>query len=127
MITVDEAARRSVPVLAVPGLPGTRGAEGTNQLIYDGCQLVRDHVDVLVHLGLLARPCISPDARSRPAPADQQVLDLIGGEPADLESVVAGTGWSIAEAMAALTRLEDGGHLERVGPWYQPVPPAASR
>ncbi|HEX9260804.1 MAG TPA: DNA-processing protein DprA, partial [Acidimicrobiales bacterium] len=122
LITVEEAERRCVPVLAVPGFPGTRAAEGTNQLIYDGCQMVRDHVDVLVALGLAARPALAPDRRPPPAPADQLVLDLFGGEALDLEAVIAATGTSLGEAAATLARLEDSGHLERVGAWYQPVP-----
>ncbi len=57
---VEAAARRSVPVCAVPGSVRSRASDGTNQLLVDGCTPVRDATDVLVAL-YLAR-----EARGRP-------------------------------------------------------------
>ena len=58
--TVEAAARRSVPVCAVPGSVRSRASDGTNQLLVDGCTPVRDATDVLVAL-YLAR-----ESRGRP-------------------------------------------------------------
>ncbi len=47
-VIVDAAARRSVPVCAVPGSVRSRASDVTNQLVVDGCAPVRDATDVLV-------------------------------------------------------------------------------
>jgi len=46
--TVEAAARRSIPVCAVPGSVRSRPSDGTNQLLVDGCTPVRDATDILV-------------------------------------------------------------------------------
>lgn len=56
LLTVDEAAARSVDVLAVPGSVLSRSCEGTNQLLMDGCAPVRFASDVLDHLGISVLP-----------------------------------------------------------------------
>ena len=50
--TVDAAARRSIPVCAVPGSVMSRASDGTNALLVDGCIPVRDAADVLVAVSL---------------------------------------------------------------------------
>jgi len=50
--TVDAAARRSIPVCAVPGSVMSRASDGTNALLVDGCIPVRDAADVLVAVAL---------------------------------------------------------------------------
>ncbi len=45
--TVEAAARRSIPVCAVPGSVHSRASDGTNQLLFDGCSPARDATDVL--------------------------------------------------------------------------------
>jgi len=52
MLTVEQAIRRGIPVMAVPGSIRNQAADGTNQLIADGCQPVRDVDDILVALDL---------------------------------------------------------------------------
>lgn len=52
LLTVEQALRRDVEVMAVPGSVRNRAAEGTNQLLVDGCAPARDVADVLVSLGL---------------------------------------------------------------------------
>ena len=51
-MTVEQALRRDVQVMAVPGSVRNKAACGTNQLLVDGCAPVRDVTDVLVALGL---------------------------------------------------------------------------
>jgi DNA processing protein len=52
LYTADAAARRSIPVCAVPGSVRSRASEGTNALLVDGCIPVRDATDVLVAISL---------------------------------------------------------------------------
>ena len=50
--TVEAAARRGIPVAAVPGSVRSRASDGTNGLLVDGCIPVRDATDVLVAISL---------------------------------------------------------------------------
>lgn len=52
LLTVDQALRRDLEVMAVPGSVRNKAAGGTNQLLVDGCAPARDVTDVLVALGL---------------------------------------------------------------------------
>jgi DNA processing protein len=52
LYTAEAAARRSVPVCAVPGSVRSRASDGTNALLVDGCTPVRDATDVLVAVSL---------------------------------------------------------------------------
>jgi DNA processing protein len=52
LYTVEAAARRSIPVCAVPGSVRSRASDGTNALLVDGCAPIRDVDDVLVALAL---------------------------------------------------------------------------
>jgi DNA processing protein len=69
--TVEAAARRSIPVCAVPGSVLSRASDGTNQLLFDGCSPARDATDVLaaVYLARAAagRP-LEPLAPDRSGP-----------------------------------------------------------
>jgi predicted Rossmann fold nucleotide-binding protein DprA/Smf involved in DNA uptake len=53
LYTADAAARRSIPVCAVPGSVHSRASAGSNALLVDGCIPVRDADDVMVALGLV--------------------------------------------------------------------------
>jgi len=63
MLTVEQAIRRGVPVMAVPGSIRNQAADGTNQLIADGCQPVRDVDDILMALGLASADTAERHAR----------------------------------------------------------------
>ena len=65
LYTVDAAARRGIPVAAVPGSVRSRASEGTNGLLVDGCIPVRDATDVMVAISL------ARSGRDAPAPAQQ--------------------------------------------------------
>lgn len=65
MHTVQAAARRGVPVGAVPGSVRSPASAGTNALLADGCFVVRDTPDVLVAVGLATASSTSP---MRPVP-----------------------------------------------------------
>jgi DNA processing protein len=65
LYTADAAARRSIPVCAVPGSVRSRASDGTNGLLVDGCTPVRDAADVLVAVSLARAGAeeLHPDAR----------------------------------------------------------------
>ncbi|HWE70207.1 MAG TPA: DNA-processing protein DprA [Acidimicrobiales bacterium] len=65
LYTVEAAARRGIPVAAVPGSVRSRASDGTNGLLVDGCIPVRDADDVLVAISL------SRSGRPDPAPAPE--------------------------------------------------------
>lgn len=65
LYTVDAAARRGIPVAAVPGSVRSRASEGTNGLLVDGCIPVRDATDVMVAISL------ARSGRDAPAPAQR--------------------------------------------------------
>jgi DNA processing protein len=124
LVTVDAAERRGIPVLAVPGSPRNRAAEGTNRLIVDGATPVLDVTDVLVALGLSSgRLTRAPaDDRLPPEGDDAAVLELFGDQPLDLERVLATSGLTLTESALALARLEGTGWLLRTGGWFERAP-----
>ncbi len=81
MHTVQAAARRGVPVGAVPGSIRSPASAGTNALLADGCFVVRDASDVMVAVSLataattaapLGLPGVSaPEVASPAVPARQ--------------------------------------------------------
>jgi DNA processing protein len=75
MYTADAAARRSIPVCAVPGSVHSRASDGTNALLVDGCTPVRDAADVLTAVAL-ARAGVEGPVRGRRAGR------TLSGEPA---------------------------------------------
>jgi DNA processing protein len=62
LTTAEAAARRGIPVGAVPGSVKSRASEGTNGLLVDGCIPIRDATDVLVAVSL------AHSGRMAPAP-----------------------------------------------------------
>jgi DNA processing protein len=63
LYTAEAAARRSIPVCAVPGSVRSPASAGTNGILVDGCTPVRDVDDVLTAVAL------SRCGRDAPAPA----------------------------------------------------------
>src|SRR5690606_11406094 len=83
--TVDEADRRGVEVMAVPGSVRNPAAAGTNELLAEGCPPACSADDVLVALGLTAaRRSSGSDRRALPSPDDRRVLDAVGWQPVTL-------------------------------------------
>lgn len=120
MHTVDEAERRDVDVLAVPGPVTSPVSRGTNQLLADGATVARDATDVLVKLGLgpgVRRSTV--ERRPAPTPSDQQVLDAFDWQPAVIDHLALRTGLAVDEVALALDRLEQHGWIERSGGWFE--------
>jgi DNA processing protein len=123
LLTVSEAQQRGVPVMAVPGSVRSPASEGTNLLLVDGAPPAVDALDVLVALGLEARPARRGrrDRRPPPEPGDRTMLELFGTDALTLEVVVLRSGRPLPEVAVALGRLEAGGWLSRSGAWFEAV------
>ena len=121
--TVDEADRRAVDVLAVPGSVRNPAAAGTNELLAEGRAPVCSVDDVLVALGLGAggRRQGSADRRPPPEAADRTVLEAVGWQPATLDHLILRTGLDLGRLAPALDRLCSSGWVARHGGWYERV------
>lgn len=120
MHTVDEAARRGVDLMAVPGPVTSPVSRGTNRLLTEGAAVARDATDVLVHLGMGAgsrRTAI--EQRPPPRPEDRDVLEAFDWQPAVIDQLALRTGRPLAELVVALDRLEADGWIERRGGWFE--------
>jgi DNA processing protein len=121
--TVDEADRRAIDVLAVPGSVRNPAAAGTNELLAEGRAPVCSVDDVLVALGLGAgrRGGPSADRRAQPEATDRPVLEAVGWQPATLDHLVLRTGLDLGRLALALDRLCAAGWVARHGGWYERV------
>ncbi|MFM8563126.1 MAG: DNA-processing protein DprA [Acidimicrobiia bacterium] len=124
LITVREAMRRGVTVMAVPGSTGTRAADGTNLLIRDGAHVVIDTADVLTVLGLSTDRIAAPfDSRPRPTGVDALVFDVLGAEPSTLDDIAGAArrrhDLSLTDTAVALGRLESTGWVMCTSGWFE--------
>ena len=122
MHTVEEAIRREVTVMAVPGSVRNPAAAGTNLLLSEGCAPACCTDDVLVALGLATAGgtggTLEPDRRSDLAsldPLQQRLLDLLDDGPVSLDSLVARAAADAKAVLVATDGLERLGLLARDG------------
>jgi len=125
LITARLANEQGREVFAIPGSIHSPLAKGCHALIKQGAKLVESAQDVLEELRW---PTRAPDARPRQgqeAPRDpraRRVLDALGGDPCDSDTLAARSGLNAAELLALLTQLEldgdvallPGGLIQRV-------------
>ncbi|HET6775288.1 MAG TPA: DNA-processing protein DprA [Acidimicrobiales bacterium] len=122
MHTVDEADRRGIDVMAVPGSVRAPASAGTNGLLAEGRAPVCSADDVLVALGMRPAGRRSRDeTRRRPDTGDVPVLDAVGWQPATLDQIGVRTGHDLAVLAPALDRLCESGWVARRGGWYERV------
>ncbi len=130
--TVEAAARRGVPVGAVPGSVRSSASRGTNGLLVDGCTPIRDVDDVLTALALVrgGRP-VEP---SGPVPTvggppsdrgvaglrhfEKAVWDVLDDTPTTVETVLLRTGLSLASVGLAVGGLEERGLVVAGAGWW---------
>ena len=123
MITVDEAQKRDVTVLAVPGSPRNIASNGTNQLIQQGCLPIIGAKDVLVALGLDNRRAQENfyDPRARLCQSDQNLVSMMAGAPFTLDSFVIHSDLATIDAAVALGRLEALGWVVENSGWWEVI------
>ncbi|MCX6536266.1 MAG: DNA-protecting protein DprA [Actinobacteria bacterium] len=123
MITVDEAQKRDVTVLAVPGSPRNVASNGTNQLIQQGCLPIIGAQDVLVALGLDNRRAQENiyDPRVRLSSSDQNLVSMMAGSPFTLDNFVLTSRLSTIDAAVSLGRLEALGWVVENAGWWEVI------
>lgn len=113
LLTVDEAVRRGVDVMAVPGSVKNGAAAGTNQLLVDGCAPVRGADDVLMALGLATIDSATRRSGERPSPSGDTgtVFAAIDDGPTSVDEIVDYSGFDLGVVYLALERLMTSGHI----------------
>lgn len=122
LITARLAAEQGREVFAIPGSIHSPLAKGCHALIKQGAKLAENARDILEELRLQAPAPSTPgedsgiDARSR------ALLDALGHDPCDPDTLAARCGLSAAEIAALLTQLELEGRIAPLpGGLYQRV------
>lgn len=120
MYTVDAAAERDRPVMAVPGPITSAASVGTNRLLAEGCAPVCEVDDILTALG---EPAGAHAVAAGPAPPshalDRRVLDELTVGPRALDELVLRTGGGLSELASALGRLQLAGWVVETGGWWE--------
>jgi DNA processing protein len=111
LITARQAAEQGRSIFAVPGRIDSPASQGTHRLIRDGARLVEGVEDVLQEFEFLlpaAKHDMSAGSQRRPAasPDEQRILDLLGEEETDVDSVIRSSGLAPARVNALLIGLE---------------------
>ena len=120
MITVREAEKRSVTVMAVPGPPATPPCEGTNALLVDGCAPVTCTDDVLAVLGIdHSRSQSSRDHRVPPADDDALLLSAMGRTPRTIDEIALLSGRHVLDVAVVLGRLEQSEWVAQASGWWE--------
>lgn len=131
MITVDEALKRDVPVMAVPGPVDLPVSAGTNQLLRDGALVMAEIHDVLATLGLQTIVPIIRDRRPEPDGRDREVLAIFhDAGPLTFDMIVgrltsnrvAPHGTTMTECALSLGRLEAQGWIVAESGWFEMLP-----
>ena len=120
MITVREAEKRAVTVMAVPGPPATPPCEGTNALLVDGCAPVTCVDDVLAVLGIdHSRAWAAPDHRTVPVGDDALLLASMGRIPCTIDELALLSGRDVLDVAVALGRLEQMEWVAHSSGWWE--------
>lgn len=120
MITVEEALKRGITVMAVPGAPHNSTSAGTNLLLSQGASPVCDAMDVFVALGLdHQRHRAYRDTRVPPSPDDQLVLEALLGQPLTFDQLVRQLDLPIQEVAVRIGHLETQGWVTANAGWWE--------
>ena len=112
LISARLAGEQGREVFAVPGSIYNPMTRGCHRLIRDGATLVEEPADITRELGsLLSFACAAPDrprAAPQPAldPAEERLLEALGFDPVDADTLVSRTGLTIDRVSSMLTNLE---------------------
>jgi DNA processing protein len=118
--TVEAAIERGTPVMAVPGSVRSPASAGTNALLSEGCQPVRDAVDVLTALDLeRTGRDVSPPSRLSLDEDVAAVLRAVDWQPTHTDEVLRRTGMALEEVAVNLARLEESGLVRAGDAWWE--------
>ncbi len=109
--TASQALELGRVVAAVPGPIDSDQSRGSNQLLRDGAVLISSADDALTLLGLSV-PVAARESTPLLPDTEQKVWDATDRGFADMDSLPARTGLTMAECLAAITSLEILGLVE---------------
>ncbi len=127
LITADFALEQGREVFAVPGSVHNPLSRGCHQLIREGALLTERVADIVDAIGGLLgymagdepREPESPGPRGAEEPGQQAVLQALGFDPMDFDTLAARLDLPVPELSAALVALEMQGLVEQTGDRYQ--------
>ena len=120
MLTVNEAIKRGITVMAVPGSPHVKPSEGTNNLLRDGCAPVMCVDDVLMALGLdTQRLDGCNEVRPILDAHHLRIIDVVRGMPCTTDEVSLLTGLPLISCAVSLGRLEQQGWVAHSDGWWE--------
>ena len=111
LITARYALEQGREVFAIPGSIHSPFSKGCHLLIKQGAKLVESTADILDELGI-PHPAESMDTAGSVRHPD--ILDALGHDPADLDSICARSGLTAERASAMLLELELDGVVARL-------------
>jgi DNA processing protein len=105
LITARQAADQGREVFAIPGSIHSPVARGCHQLIKQGAKLVESAADVLDELGM-SMPRSTPLVTPHKSLLQEELLQHMGYEPCEVDSLVARSGLTAEGVSAMLLKLE---------------------
>ncbi|MDO8291319.1 MAG: DNA-processing protein DprA [Gallionella sp.] len=124
LITARLALEQGRDVFAVPGSIHSPQSKGCHALLKQGAKLVETAQDILEELGgLLVTPAPNPATQGIDIQGtDYALLDHLGFDPVDVDTLRTRSGLTIAELSAMLLTLELSGHISTIpGGLYQRI------
>jgi len=106
LITARFAAEQGREVFAIPGSIHSPLAKGSHALIKQGAKLVESARDILEELRMGAPSAPAPAPVVVTDPRALRLLEVLGREPCDLDTLVARSELPVSEIGALLTQLE---------------------
>jgi DNA processing protein len=108
--------------MAVPGSVRSPASEGTNALLADGCQPVRDVDDVLAALALERAGCVASGRASRRpdlTPEEGAVFSALDWQPTATDDVMRRAGMDLEAVAVTLHQLEELGLVRGGDGWWE--------
>ena len=112
LITARLALEQGRDVFAIPGSIHAPQSKGCHALLKQGAKLVETAQDILEELGgMLAAPAPAQSGRPDSEGADSALLEHLGFDPVDVDTLSLRCGLTIAELSAMLLTLELSGRI----------------
>lgn len=114
MHTVNSALVQGREVFAVPGLVGTKGAEGPHAILREGARIVTSARDILDDLGLSQKKKRRAKSTVKITdPMQRAILKCLRQEPMTVEMLANSLQTDTSDVLAQLTLMEISGFLTR--------------